>query len=184
MAATVTSIQSQKSVGSLKLAANQLQVPASNPDSQYWAVVQRALVLAQVQLDTLSGLVQALSSSSSSSSVAPVTPSGNTPYVIPNVGNTFTPNFLYGPIQYIFLVADSTLETPVNVPLVVTFPWVLIIDQDGSGLHNLITDPSYVFNANILGIAAASTRSISNWQTDQTPTSGLVQVPITDQPIP
>lgn len=181
--ASVTSIKSKKSVGSLKLAANQLQVPASNPDSQYWAVVQRALVLAQVQLDTLSGLVQALSSSSSPS-VTPVTPGGNTPYVIPNVSNTFTPDFTHGPIQYILLVADSTLETPVNVPLIVTFPWVLIIDQDASGGHNLVTDPSYVFSANLLGTAAVSTRSTSNWQTDQTPTSSLTQVPITDQPIP
>ncbi len=103
-------------------------------------------------------------------------------YTIPNTGNIFVPDFSQGLLQYVLLIADSQLAPSVNgTPG--TF-WILIIDQDATGGHNLQLDPSYFFKSNILGLAALSTRSQSQWLCDAAGKNSLSGAPSTDQPIP
>lgn len=101
---------------------------------------------------------------------------------IDNVANTFTPDLSQGPLQYVLLVADSVLNQPVNEPG--GFSWTLIIDQDATGGHNLTLDPTYFFEANILGRALKSTRAQSQWLSDANANNSLSGLPSTDQPIP
>jgi hypothetical protein len=104
-------------------------------------------------------------------------------YLVPNIGNVFTPDLSNGLNQNVVLVADSIINTPINVPPGTSVTWTLIIDQDSAGGHNAQL-PGYSFNSNILGTSLPGTRSQSNWITDQSGGTSLSGSPSTDQPIP
>lgn len=99
-----------------------------------------------------------------------------------NANNIFTPDLSQGGLQYVLLVADSTLNAPLNEDPAAA--WTLIVDQDATGGHNLIFDPTYFYTANLLGKAAASTRAQSQWIADANGYNSLSGTPSTDQPIP
>jgi hypothetical protein len=104
-------------------------------------------------------------------------------YAVPNVSNVFTPDLSQGLNQRVLLVADSIINTPINVPPGTSVTWTLIIDQDSAGGHNAQL-PGYSFNSNILGTSLPGTRSQSNWITDQSGGTSLSGSPSTEQPIP
>jgi hypothetical protein len=101
---------------------------------------------------------------------------------VPNVAGTFTPDLSQGTIQYVLLTADAKLAGALNETA--GLPWILIVDQDATGGHNLIFDPTYFYAANLLGTAAAATRAQSQWVCDANGNNSLSGVPSTDQPIP
>jgi hypothetical protein len=105
-------------------------------------------------------------------------------FTVPNVANVFTPDLSMGLNQKVVLVADSTINAPINAPAGSSVTWTLVIDQDVTGGWNAILDPAYFYNANLLGTAAASTRGQSNWILDQSGHNSLSGTPSTDQPIP